>query len=108
MGQKHDSATRLGRKLSWDNKNWQDHHHSLIVGTKGVSNGLDLTTSKGINPYVQEHIGLINSIGNLGGFAGPYLMGWLQAHTQSFAVGMGVLLAFQIAAGLLVFTLKKT
>lgn len=52
-------------------------------------------------------IGLINSFGNLGGFAGPYLMGWLQVHTHSFAVGMGVLLTFQIAAGLLVLTLKK-
>ncbi len=27
---------RLGRKLTWDQKNWQDHHHSLIVGTKGT------------------------------------------------------------------------
>ncbi len=51
-------------------------------------------------------VGLINSVGNLGGFAGPYLMGWLQATTHSFAIGMGVLLAFQVAAGLLVFTLK--
>ena len=49
---------------------------------------------------------LINSIGNLGGFVGPYLMGWLQSTTHSFAVGMGVLLAFQVAAGLLVFALK--
>jgi len=27
---------RLERKLTWDGKNWQDHHHSLIVGTKGT------------------------------------------------------------------------
>jgi hypothetical protein len=27
---------RLGRKLTWDQKNWQDHHHSLIVGTQGT------------------------------------------------------------------------
>jgi MFS transporter, ACS family, tartrate transporter len=52
-------------------------------------------------------VGLINSFGNLGGFVGPYLMGWLQRRTQSFAVGMGVLLAFQIIAGVMVFGLKS-
>lgn len=41
----------------------------LIVGAKGVSNGLDLATSKGINPYVQEHIDLLKSIRG----TGPYL-----------------------------------
>ncbi len=40
----------------------------LIVGTKGVSNGLDLASGKGINPYVQEHIQLVNSIRG----TGPY------------------------------------
>ena len=39
----------------------------LIVGTKGTSTGLDRGT-KGLNPYVQEHIDLVNSI--LG--KGPY------------------------------------
>jgi predicted dehydrogenase len=33
----------------------------MIVGTKGRSTGLDMG-SKGINPYVQEHIDLVNSI----------------------------------------------
>jgi predicted dehydrogenase len=40
----------------------------LIVGTKGRSNGLDLG-SKGINPYVQEHIDMVKSITG----AGPYI-----------------------------------
>ena len=39
----------------------------LIVGTRGRSNGMDMG-GKGINPYVQEHINLVNSI--LG--RGPY------------------------------------
>jgi hypothetical protein len=39
-----------------------------IVGTKGRSTGIDMGT-KGINPYEQEHLDLVNSIlGN-----GPYL-----------------------------------
>jgi predicted dehydrogenase len=40
----------------------------LIIGSKGVSNGLDLTAEKGINPYVQEHINLADSIRG----TGPY------------------------------------
>ena len=51
-------------------------------------------------------VGLVNSFGNLGGFVGPSLMGWLRERTNSFSVGMGVLLVFQIAAGLLVFALR--
>jgi len=32
-------------------------------------------------------IALINSMGNLGGFAGPYVMGWVKANTGDFAGG---------------------
>ncbi len=51
-------------------------------------------------------VGIINSVGNLGGLAGPYLMGVFQTRTNSFAAGMGVLLVASITAGLLVFTLR--
>jgi len=40
----------------------------LIVGTKGRSTGIDLGT-KGINPYVQEHINFVDSIQG----RGPYI-----------------------------------
>jgi ACS family tartrate transporter-like MFS transporter len=33
-------------------------------------------------------IGLINSVGNLGGFVGPILMGYLVTRTRSFSVGL--------------------
>jgi ACS family tartrate transporter-like MFS transporter len=36
-------------------------------------------------------IALINSLANLAGFAGPYLMGWLKAATGGYAAGLGVL-----------------
>jgi ACS family tartrate transporter-like MFS transporter len=52
-------------------------------------------------------VGIINSFGNLGGFVGPYLMGWLQTRTHSFVVGMSVLLGLQVTAGLLVFLLRR-
>jgi predicted dehydrogenase len=40
----------------------------LIIGTKGRSNGMDMGT-KGINPYVQEHIDMIRSVTG----EGPYI-----------------------------------
>jgi MFS family permease len=47
----------------------------------------------------------INSIGALGGFAGPFLMGWLRATTGSFTTGIlvmgGFLLLSSALAGLL-------
>ncbi|HEV3042228.1 MAG TPA: MFS transporter [Candidatus Angelobacter sp.] len=52
-------------------------------------------------------IGLINSIGNLGGFAGPYIVGYLNRSTHSFSAGIIYLsLSAVIAAGL-VLTLRS-
>jgi MFS transporter, ACS family, tartrate transporter len=46
-------------------------------------------------------IGLINSIGNLGGFAGPYVVGYLSKRTNSYVAGMVYLsLSALVAAGL--------
>ena len=50
-------------------------------------------------------IGLINSVGNLGGFLGPYAIGFLRSHTGSFAPGLLVLLICMVAAGVLVLLL---
>jgi MFS transporter, ACS family, tartrate transporter len=51
-------------------------------------------------------IGLINSVGNLGGFAGPFLIGYLSTQFHSFAPGLGFLLVCLFVAGLLVLRLK--
>ena len=53
-------------------------------------------------------IGLINALGNTGGFAGPYIVGWLKTEYQSVAIpftalGIGML----VAAGL-AFLLPKS
>ena len=45
-------------------------------------------------------IALINSIGNLGGFAGPYLIGWVKETTGSYAAAMGVFAAVAVLAAL--------
>jgi D-galactonate transporter len=46
-------------------------------------------------------IGLINSFGNLSGFLGPYLTGWLQGLTGSFRAGLWVVAAFMALAGII-------
>jgi ACS family tartrate transporter-like MFS transporter len=33
-------------------------------------------------------IAAINSVGNLGGFVGPYVVGWIKDTTQSFEAGL--------------------
>jgi ACS family tartrate transporter-like MFS transporter len=50
-------------------------------------------------------IGFINSVGNLGGFAGPYAVGYLQTATGSTHAGMMTLVGSLALAGLLVLRL---
>jgi ACS family tartrate transporter-like MFS transporter len=47
-------------------------------------------------------------MGNLGGFVGPYLTGWVRQTTGSFAGAMLYLAISLAAAGLLILTLKKS
>jgi len=52
-------------------------------------------------------IGLINSCGNVGGFVGPYLTGWMKQATGSFE-GAWVYLAISLTmSGLIILTFKK-
>jgi MFS transporter, ACS family, tartrate transporter len=48
-------------------------------------------------------IALINSIGNLAGFGGPYLIGWVKESTGSTSTGLLVLAILPLLGGLLVF-----
>jgi len=51
-------------------------------------------------------IGLINSVGNLGGFVGPSVMGWLQGVSGDFRVGLRVLAGSAVCSGVVVLTIK--
>jgi MFS family permease len=55
-------------------------------------------------------IALINALGNLGGFAGPYVMGFLEKATGANVIGLQILAAVMFAGGLIAATarLKKT
>ncbi len=47
-------------------------------------------------------IALINSIGNLGGYLGPFAVGWLKDWTGGYAAGLAVIAGALVGSGLLV------
>lgn len=53
-------------------------------------------------------IGLINSFGNLGGFAGPYVVGYLSTRTGSYYGGVLYLSASALVAAFLILCLRAT
>jgi ACS family tartrate transporter-like MFS transporter len=52
-------------------------------------------------------IGLINSIGNLGGFAGPYIVGYISNKTGSFRGGLMVLSGSAVLAAGIILSLRE-
>jgi MFS family permease len=53
-------------------------------------------------------MGLINALGNLGGFAGPYVGGWLQDASGGSFMSAAVLLAIALlVGGLIMITLRR-
>jgi MFS transporter, ACS family, tartrate transporter len=52
-------------------------------------------------------IGLINAVGNLGGLAGPMVMGYLANRTHSFSPGLLYLVASLFAAGVLMLAVGR-
>jgi ACS family tartrate transporter-like MFS transporter len=52
-------------------------------------------------------IALINSVGNLGGFVGPYLMGWLKDVSGDYHAGLRLLSGAMVAGGLIVLGVKS-
>jgi sugar phosphate permease len=52
-------------------------------------------------------IGLINAVGNLGGFVGPMVIGYLASRTHSFSPGLLYLVASLFASGLLMLAVGR-
>lgn len=52
-------------------------------------------------------IAAINSIGNLAGFVGPFLIGYIKDATGSFALGLMPLVAFAVVSGLVVLAMGR-
>ena len=51
-------------------------------------------------------IALVNSIGNLGGFVGPYLVGWIRDATGGFTAGLLTLAAILVVGAVIVLSVK--
>ena len=53
-------------------------------------------------------VGMINALGSIAGFAGPYLFGYLHTRTGSFSYGLAVMVLSAIGGGLLIlFTPRR-
>ncbi|AKS36201.1 MFS transporter [Mycolicibacterium goodii] len=52
--------------------------------------------------------GVINGMGNLGGYFGPQVTGWIKDATGSFVPAIGVYAAVMVVAGLIVVLLKRS
>jgi hypothetical protein len=48
---------------------------------------------------------MINAVGSVAGFAGPYLFGYLNTRTGSFSYGLAVMMGSAFAGGLLMVAL---
>jgi ACS family tartrate transporter-like MFS transporter len=51
-------------------------------------------------------IGLINSFGNLGGFVGPYVIGWFSSRTGTYAGGLWSMAIASLASAILVLLVR--
>ena len=52
-------------------------------------------------------VGMVNAVGSIPGFLGPYLLGYLSTKTGSFSPGLTVLLFTAFAGGLLILYVPK-
>lgn len=84
----------------------------LSVGATGIwcSNAIFWTMPAAILSGVSAAAGfaLINSVGNLGGFFGPYLTGWVQAATGKFSLTLVVLGIFLALSGAIVLLVARS
>ena len=48
-------------------------------------------------------IAMINAVGNLGGYFGPFIVGWIKDSTQSFSAGLYFLAACSLMAAIITF-----
>jgi ACS family tartrate transporter-like MFS transporter len=52
-------------------------------------------------------IAVVNSVGNIGGFVGPFLVGWVRDATGGFAAGLLILAAFLVVGAVITLRLQQ-
>jgi MFS transporter, ACS family, tartrate transporter len=53
-------------------------------------------------------VGMINAVGSIAGFAGPYAFGYLYTRTGSFSWGLGLMMAAAFSGGMLILLSPRT
>jgi MFS transporter, ACS family, tartrate transporter len=53
-------------------------------------------------------VGMINAVGSIAGFAGPYVFGYLLGRTGSFSQGLGLMMVSALAGGVLILRTPRT
>ena len=53
-------------------------------------------------------VGIINAVGNIAGFAGPYTFGYLYSRTGAFSFGLGLMILTALIAGFLTISLPAS
>lgn len=80
---------------------------AICIGAAGILASnilfLPLPSTFLIGAAAAAGIGLVNSIGNLGGFVGPYINGWARDYFGNYAASMAVLGAMVALYGVLIF-----
>jgi MFS family permease len=79
----------MGGALAYDGPFWATASRAVPIAIAGAA------------------MGFINALGNLGGFVGPYVGGWLQDISGSFRSTSVFLAICLVAAGLVMLTLRK-
>jgi MFS transporter, ACS family, tartrate transporter len=67
-----------------------------------------LATSRMRGVGAAAGIALVNSVGNIGGFVGPNIIGYLRQTSSSFAAGLVVIGAILACGGLLVLAVDPS
>ena len=107
------SAASLGLLLSVMTKNYPALAVTTFcvaaIGTHGYLPGFwALPTSFLTGTAAAASVGLINSTGNLGGFVGPYVVGYLNEKTKSFLSGILFLSCSAFVAACFVLSVRAT
>ena len=80
---------------------------SALPTTTSDDSDIPAAAASGVTqPNAAAGIAMVNSIGNLGGFVGPSVVGWLRKGTDSYATGLLFLAAALILQAILVLTLR--
>jgi MFS-type transporter involved in bile tolerance (Atg22 family) len=53
-------------------------------------------------------VGMINAVGSVAGFAGPFLFGYLNTRTGSFSYGLAVMAVSAVTGGTLMLCSRKS